>query len=193
MRYFPKQGGWIEVVIGSMFSGKTTELIRRCDRMSRAGRTVQIFSRDDRFATDSVVSHDRFSVSSTHAETASQILERLQWDADVIGVDEGQFYDEDLVRVCRKLAGKGKVVIIAGLDQDYRSQPFSVMINLVAEAEFVDKLTAVCVRCGNPAIRNYRKSTSEERIVIGADETYEALCRTCYETALDEERQQKLF
>ena len=193
MRYFPKQGGWIEVIIGSMFSGKTTELIRRCDRMRRAGRTVQIFSHDDRFATDSVVSHNRTSLASTHAETAAQIRDRMQWDAEVIGVDEGQFYDDELVPVCRQLAADGKMVIVAGLDQDFRSLPFSVMTNLVAEAEFVDKLCAVCVRCGNPAIRNYRKSENEERIVIGADETYQALCRICFEAALDEERQQKLF
>jgi thymidine kinase len=193
MRYFPKQAGWIEVIIGSMFSGKTTELIRRCDRMRRAGRKVQVFSRDRRFADNAVVSHDRREFACTYAETSQTIMERLDFSADVVAVDEGQFYDEGLVRVCRELAKTGKVVIVAGLDQDFRTEPFDVMLRLVAEAEFIDKLNAVCVRCGNPAMRNFRKSEQAERIVQGAADLYEALCRDCYDRAVDESKQRSLF
>lgn len=193
MRYLPTNGGWIEVIIGSMFSGKTTELIRRCDRMRRAGRRVQIFSRDRRFADNSVVSHDRRSLQATFAETSREILDRLDWKTEIVGIDEGQFYDENLVDTCKYLAKSGKVVVIAGLDQDYLAQPFSVMIRLITEAEYIDKLCAVCVRCGNPAIRNFRKAAGTDRILLGADESYEALCRQCYEKAIREDHQEELF
>lgn len=193
MRYFPNSAGWIEVIIGSMFSGKTTELIRRCDRMKRAGRRVQIFSRDTRYKEDAVVSHDKRSHFSTFAENSADIINNLDWKTDVVAIDEGQFYDDELLDVVKKLAGNGKIVIVAGLDQDYLCKPFSVMQNLVSEAEFVDKLNAVCTRCGNPAIRNFRKASDDERIMLGAEESYEALCRSCYEKAVKQLKQEELF
>jgi len=193
MRYFPNTAGWVELIMGSMFSGKTTELIRRVDRMRRAGRKVQIFTRDTRFGDDAVVSHDKKSYSSTYAKSSEDILKNLDWKTDVVAIDEGQFYDEGLIEVVKNLAANGKVVLVAGLDQDYLSKPFKVMLDLVAEAEFVDKLNAVCVRCGNPAIRNFRKIATEERIVLGASESYEALCRNCYAKAVKEDHQEELF
>ncbi len=193
MLYFPNHAGWIEVIIGSMFSGKTTELMRRIDRMRRAGRQVQVFSRDKRFQENAIVSHDKRSENATYAETAEDIRKRLSWKTEIIGIDEGQFYDEDLVSFCRCMALEQKVVIVAGLDQDFRTEPFNTMLRLVAEAESVTKLNAVCSRCGNPAIRNHRKTDSNERIVIGASEAYQALCRDCYEKALREGKQEELF
>ncbi|RJO74053.1 MAG: thymidine kinase [Myxococcales bacterium] len=193
MRYFTTTAGWIEVIVGSMFSGKTTELLRRLDRMRRAGRKVQVFSRDRRFAENAVVSHDRLHTPSTWAETSAEIEAQLKPDTDIVGVDEGQFYDEGLVDVCRRLAARGRVVIVAGLDQDWRTEPFMVMARLMAEAEFVTKLNAVCSRCGNPAIRNWRKAAGGERILLGAEESYQALCRGCYEVAVLESRQIEMF
>lgn len=192
MRYFPNETGWIEVIVGSMFSGKTTELLRRLDRYRRAGRAVQVFSRDTRYAQNAVVSHDQRKLDATYAETSRAILEALDWNTAIVGIDEGQFYDEGLVELCRRLALDGKIVIVAGLDQDFLTEPFGVMTRLLAEAEFVDKLTAVCQRCGNPAIRNFRKNQSGGRIVVGASEAYQALCRGCYEKAMKEGLQGEL-
>lgn len=193
MRYFPNETGWIEVVVGSMFSGKTTELLRRLDRYRRAGRHVQVFSRDTRYAEHAIVSHDRREAPATYAVTSDEIRERLDHRTQIVGIDEGQFYDEGLIRLCHELALDGKIIIVAGLDQDFRTEPFGVMTALMAEAEFVEKLAAVCQRCGNPAIRNFRKGASEERIVIGAADMYQALCRRCYEQALKEGLQGELF
>ncbi len=193
MRYLPSRGGWIEVIIGSMFSGKTTELIRRCDRWRRAGRKVQIFSSDTRFRESAVVSHNSHAEQSTYATTSKEILDNLDWAMDIIGVDEGQFYDAELSDTCKLLAENGKIVIVAGLDQDYMAKPFDIMLKLMVEAEYIDKLCAVCVRCGNPAIRNFRKTEQTDRIVLGAAEAYEALCRDCYTKAIAEMRQEELF
>ncbi len=173
--------GWIEVVCGSMFSGKTEELIRRLKRARIARQHVEIFkpSIDLRFAVDEVVSHDENVLSSTAVNTATQIL-LLADDADVVGVDEAQFFDIELVDVCQALARQGKRVIVAGLDQDYLGKPFEPVPQLMAVAEYVTKLHAVCVVCGSPANHSQRLTSGDDRVMIGARETYEPRCRACF-------------
>ncbi len=193
MRTFLNSAGFIDVIVGSMFSGKSTELLRRLDRYRRAGRRVQVFSCDRRYAENAVVSHDQRQLPALYAETAADLRHQLDWSAEVIGIDEGQFFDEALPDLCHELALDGKGVIVAGLDQDFQTEPFMVMNRLTAEAEFVTKLTAVCTRCGNPAIRNYRKGDESARIVLGAADHYQALCRSCYEQARKAGHQADLF
>ena len=173
--------GWIEVVCGSMFSGKTEELIRRLKRARIARQHVEIFkpSIDLRFAVDEVVSHDENVLSSTAVNTATQIL-LLADDADVVGIDEAQFFDLELVDVCQTLARQGKRVIVAGLDQDYLGKPFEPVPQLMAVAEYVTKLHAVCVVCGSPANHSQRLTSGDDRVMIGARETYEPRCRACF-------------
>src|SRR5690554_590457 len=173
--------GWIEVVCGSMFSGKTEELIRRLKRARIARQHVEIFkpSIDLRFAVDEVVSHDENVLSSTAVNTATQIL-LLADDADVVGIDEAQFFDIELVDVCQTLARQGKRVIVAGLDQDYLGKPFEPVPQLMAVAEYVTKLHAVCVVCGSPANHSQRLTSGDDRVMIGARETYEPRCRACF-------------
>ena len=180
-----RKAGWIEVVCGSMFSGKTEELIRRIRRASIARQRTEIFkpALDTRFAEEEVVSHDERSIRSTPVAAASQII-LLAMDADVVGIDEAQFFDEDLVDVCRELAAAGKRVIVAGLDQDYLGQPFEPMPQLMATAEYVTKLHAICVVCGNPANHSQRLVSGGGRVLLGAKEAYEPRCRDCFDLEL---------
>ena len=176
------QRGWIEVICGSMFSGKTEELIRRLRRARIARQRIEIFkpSMETRYSENEVVSHDENVMHSTAVDSAQHIL-RLAGDADVIGIDEAQFFDLDLVEVCDKLARTGKRVIVTGLDQDYMGRPFEPVPQLMAIAEHVTKLHAICVVCGAAANHSQRISVSEKRVMIGADESYEPRCRQCFE------------
>ncbi len=179
---FPKDIGWIEVICGCMFSGKTEELIRRVRRAQIAKQKVMIFKPkiDDRFSKDSVVTHNDQSFQSTIVEDAGAIP-ALAADAQVIGIDESQFFQENLIQVCEELANDGKRVIVAGLDQDYRGRPFDPMPQLLTVAEYIVKTLAICVVCGNPADRTQRKTNIHtERIAVGASEMYEARCRKCF-------------
>lgn len=177
----PKETGWIEVVAGCMFSGKTEELIRRLRRAQIAKQSVKIFKPkiDNRYSENKIVSHSEQSLSSEIVSSAQEILE-LSKDAQVIGIDEAQFYDADLADICNKLADDGKRVIVAGLDQDYRGLPFEPMPQLLAIAEYITKTLAICVNCGNPADRTQRKVKSADRVLVGASDSYEARCRKCH-------------
>lgn len=177
----PKETGWIEVIAGCMFSGKTEELIRRMRRAQIAKQSVKIFKPkiDNRYSESKIVSHSEQSLPSEVVSSAQEILE-LSKDAQVIGIDEAQFYESDLVEVCNNLADQGKRVIIAGLDQDYRGIPFEPMPQLLAVAEYITKTLAICVNCGNPADRTQRKIKSADRVLVGAADSYEARCRKCH-------------
>ncbi len=174
--------GWIEVICGSMFSGKTEEVIRRLRRAQFARQRVEIFkpALDRRFSRQEVVSHDENTIPSTPVDTAAQIL-LLAGEADVVAVDEAQFFGMELVDVCERLARGGKRVIVAGLDQDYRGQPFEPIPQLMAVAEHVTKLHAICVVCGAPANHSQRLTQSDQRVVLGAKDAYEPRCRRCFE------------
>jgi thymidine kinase len=174
--------GQIEIICGSMFSGKTEELIRRLRRAQIAKQRVAIFKPriDTRYSETEIVSHNEQKIPSTVVETAEQIL-LFSSEADVIGVDEAQFFDTYLVEVCQTLANEGKRVIVAGLDTDYRGVPFEPIPQLLAIAEYITKTLAVCVKCGAPANRTQRISNTGERVLVGATDFYEARCRKCYE------------
>jgi thymidine kinase len=174
--------GWIEVISGCMFSGKTEELIRRIRRAQIAKLKVAIFKPriDTRYSESHIVSHDDQSIGSTVVDDAEEIL-KLARDAQVVGVDEGQFFKMNLVNVCEQLANEGKRVIVAGLDQDYRGKPFEPMPQLLSVAEYISKTLAICVVCGNPADRTQRITHSSERVLVGAKDVYEARCRNCFE------------
>lgn len=173
--------GWVEVVCGSMFSGKTEELIRRMKRAQYAGLNVEIFkpSVDTRFSKRYVVSHDKNEIASTPIQNSAEIL-MLANEIEVIGIDEAQFFDLGLVNVVEELANKGSRVIIAGLDMDYLGEPFGPMPMLLARAEYVTKLHAICMECGNLASRSYRFTAEEEQLILGEKNNYEPLCRPCY-------------
>jgi thymidine kinase len=177
----PRNTGWIEVIAGCMFSGKTEELIRRIRRAEIARQRVAIFKPriDNRFSSDHIVSHSEARLLSTVVEKSSDILSRSM-DAQVIGVDEGQFFDHGIVDVAEQLANDGKRVIIAGLDQDYRGKPFEPMPQLLAVAEYITKTLAICMVCGNPADRTQRTTDAQERVLVGAKDAYEARCRRCF-------------
>ena len=176
-----QRSGWIEVVCGSMFSGKTEELIRRLKRAKIANQKVEIFKPkvDNRYDETKVVSHDANSILSTPIEHSSKLLKMTE-GVNVVGIDEAQFFDMDLPDVCQKLALKGIRVIVAGLDMDFRGKPFGPMPNLLAVAEYITKVHAICQHCGNLATHSYRLVTKSDTIVLGEKETYEARCRTCY-------------
>jgi len=178
---FPGTGS-IEVIVGSMYSGKTEELIRRLRRAQIARQRVEIFKPaiDDRYARDAIVSHSELRIPSRSVKNAKEILKHAH-EAQVIGIDEGQFLGAGLVDVCEKLAGMGKRVIVAGLDQDYRARPFEPMPQLLAIAEYITKTLAICVVCGAPANRTYRKMQRGGRVVVGGAEIYEARCRRCFD------------
>ena len=173
--------GWIEVVCGSMFSGKTEELIRRLKRVKIANLRVEIFKPaiDVRYDEIKIVSHDTNAIQSTPIDNSQKILLMAQ-DVDVIGVDEAQFFDDQLPTVCDQLAYRGIRVIVAGLDMDYLSNPFGPMPAILAKADFVTKLHAICVKCGNIANYTYRKVPNEEQVMLGAMDVYEPRCRVCY-------------
>ena len=178
---FPSTG-WIEVIAGCMFSGKTEELIRRIRRAQIARQQVAIFKPkiDNRYSSDHIVSHSEAKLLSTVVERSAEIPP-LARDAQVVGIDEGQFFDLGLVDVAEQLANEGKRVIIAGLDQDYRGKPFEPMPQLLAVAEYITKTLAICVVCGNPADRTQRTTSANERVLVGAKDSYEARCRRCFE------------
>jgi thymidine kinase len=179
--------GWIEVICGSMFSGKSEELIRRLRRAQIARQRVQIFKPkvDNRFSEDHIVSHSDMKIKSQLVTQPREILDLLDGRTQVIGIDEGQFFDMDLVDVCNKLADAGKRVIVAGLDQDYRGKPFDPMPQLLAIAEYITKTLAICVRCGAPANRTQRLVDNTDLLLVGATDAYEARCRLCFEPPLD--------
>ncbi len=173
--------GSIEVIAGSMFSGKTEELIRRLRRAMFAGLKVEIFkpSIDVRYSEDRVVSHDEKSIISTPVENASSIL-LLASGVEVVGIDEAQFFDGSLVEVCTRLADAGTRVIVAGLDMDFAGNPFGPMPALMAVAEYISKVHAICVRCGNLANYSYRKVKDDKIVMLGEKDIYEPICRSCY-------------
>jgi thymidine kinase len=174
--------GWIEVIAGSMFSGKSEELIRRLRRARIARQKVQVFKPqlDTRFSHDHIVSHSEMKHESSNVTTAAEILARVDRATEVVGIDEGQFFDNELVAVANELARRGVRVIIAGLDQDYTGRPFEPMPQLLAVAEYITKTHAICVRCGQPANYSQRTFDSEERVAVGAGGMYEARCRRCF-------------
>ncbi len=173
--------GWIEVICGSMFSGKTEELIRRLKRAQFAKQKVEIFKPevDKRYDENEVVSHDANSIHSTPVPNSSNIL-ILADDIEVVGVDEAQFFDMGLVEVCNQLANRGIRVIVAGLDMDYRGKPFGPIPSLLATAEYVTKVHAICMKCGELANHSHRFLEKDELVVLGEKESYEPLCRKCY-------------
>lgn len=177
----PKDTGWIEVICGCMFSGKTEELIRRLKRAEIAKMNVKIFKPmiDNRYSLNEIVSHSEKSMPSELVENANEILEKAK-DAQIVGIDEAQFFNEDLIKVCEQLANDGKRVIVAGLDQDYQGIPFDPIPQLLGIAEYITKTLAICVECGNPANRTQRKVASSERVLVGAADSYEARCRKCH-------------
>lgn len=177
----PKETGWIEVIAGCMFSGKTEELIRRLRRAKIAKQTVKIFKPriDNRYSSTEIVSHSEQSLPSIIIDDIKEVLKHSD-DAQVIGIDEAQFFTNDIVDICNELANRGKRVIIAGLDQDYRGIPFDPMPQLLAIAEYITKTLAICVVCGNPADKTQRKTNTSERVVVGAADIYEARCRKCH-------------
>ncbi len=180
-----RQTGWIEVVCGSMFSGKTEELIRRLKRARFARQSVEIYKPavDARYSVSEVISHDENSIPSEVVDSAGQIL-LMVGKADVVGIDEAQFFDEDLVEVCQTLARDGRRVIVAGLDQDYLGRPFEPMPQIMAIAEYVTKLHAVCVVCGSPANHSQRIVADRSRVLLGATDVYEPRCRDCFDPDL---------
>jgi thymidine kinase len=180
--------GSIEVITGSMFSGKTEELIRRLRRAQFAGLKVEIFkpSLDKRYSETRVVSHDEKSITSTPVDHASSIL-LFAGDVNVVGIDEAQFFDNSIVEVCNKLADNGVRIVIAGLDMDFMGNPFGPMPELLAIAEYVTKVHAICMRCGNLAQYSFRKSEEDQVVVLGEKDKYEPLCRTCYNKAFGKE------
>lgn len=175
--------GWIEVIVGPMFSGKSEELIRRLRRAEIARQRVQIFKPaiDKRYAVSEIVSHSGLGINSVPVSDASEIVARVDARTEVVGIDEAQFLGEPLLDVCTNLANLGKRVIVAGLDTDFLGRPFEPMPRLLAISEEITKLLAICVRCGNPAVHTQRLVASSDLIVVGAAGTYEARCRRCFE------------
>lgn len=173
--------GWIEVICGSMFSGKTEELIRRLNRAKIARQRIQIFkpALDKRYHDENIVSHNDNSIRSIPVQTSIEIID-LAEDCEVVGLDEAQFFDEKIVDVCTLLADSGKRVIVAGLDMDYMGKPFGCMPQLMAVAEYVTKVHAICMVCGEVASHSYRLSPSNERVLLGETDLYEARCRRCF-------------
>lgn len=185
VRRHPNQG-WIEVITGSMFSGKSEELIRRVRRAQIARQRVQVFKPqfDNRYAEGHVVSHSDLRIPSENAASARALLEAVKTETEIVGIDEGQFFDLELPMVCNQLADEGKRVIVAGLDQDYLGKPFEPMPQLLAIAEYITKTLAICMVCGNPANHTQRLVASSDRVLLGAQGTYEARCRQCFDPLL---------
>jgi thymidine kinase len=178
--------GWIEVITGSMFSGKSEELIRRLRRAQIARRKVQIFKPkiDNRFSENHIISHSEMRIESVNVSASRELLEQVLPDTEVVGIDEGQFFDPELPAVCNTLADQGKRVIVAGLDQDYLGKPFEPMPQLLSIAEYITKTLAICMVCGAPANHTQRLVVSSERVLVGAQGTYEARCRHCFDPRL---------
>jgi thymidine kinase len=182
--------GWIEVICGSMFSGKTEELIRRITRARIANLRVEIYKPavDTRYHETEVVSHNSNAVSSIPVSSSLNILLMCQ-DADVVGIDEAQFFDAELVYVCETLAQKGIRVMVAGLDMDYLGKPFGPMPALMAIAEYVTKVNAICMVCGDLATHSFRKTTNTNQVMLGEKDTYEARCRHCFNEGMANQKQ----
>ena len=178
--------GWIEVITGSMFSGKSEELIRRLRRAQIARRKVQIFKPriDNRYSNDHITSHSAMQIEAENVSSSRELLEKVREDTEVVGIDEGQFFDPELPAVCTMLADQGKRVIVAGLDQDYLGKPFEPIPQLLAIAEYITKTLAICMVCGAPANHTQRLVASTERVLVGAQGTYEARCRHCFDPRL---------
>ena len=178
--------GWIEVITGSMFSGKSEELIRRIRRAQIARLKVQVFKPviDDRYSADHIVSHSDMRIASTNVRNSDEVIRLVEDDTEVVGIDEGQFFDLNLPAACNTLADRGKRVIVAGLDQDYLGRPFEPMPQLLAIAEYITKTLAICMVCGDPANHTQRLVQSGERVLVGAGGTYEARCRHCFDPNL---------
>ncbi len=174
--------GWIEVIAGAMFSGKSEELIRRLRRAKIARQKVQVFKPeiDSRFSNDHIVSHSEMRHESSNVRSVAELLAKLEPDTEVVGVDEAQFFDNELIEVANQLAKRGVRVIIAGLDQDYTGKPWEPMPQLLAIAEYITKTHAICMKCGQPANYSQRTFESEERVAVGAMGMYEARCRRCF-------------
>jgi thymidine kinase len=183
--------GWIEVICGPMFSGKSEELIRRLRRAMIARKRVEVFKPaiDDRYSADEIVSHGDSRMTSVVVKDAEDIMTRIDWRSEVIGIDEGNFMGPKLVDVAQNLADSGKQVIIAGLDTDYMGRPFAPVPELLALAESITKTLAICVRCGNPAKHTQRLRGSDDLIVVGAADMYEARCRRCFEPGIPKQRE----
>ena len=181
--------GWLEVICGCMFSGKTEELIRRINVLSYARKNILVFKPkiDDRYSTTEIASHAGSKVPCIVISEAKEILNHVNYDTDVVAIDEVQFFDEDVVDICEYLADSGLRVMVAGLDKDFRGEPFGVLPDLLTRAEFVTKLTAVCAKCGAPATRTQRiingkpASFNDPIVLVGAKEAYEPRCRHCHE------------
>jgi thymidine kinase len=178
--------GWIEVIVGPMFSGKSEELIRRMRRAEIARQRVQIFKPiiDQRYSANEIVSHSGLGIASDLVQSTGEVLEKVEPRTEVVGIDEAQFLGEGLVEACMKMADMGKRVIVAGLDTDFLGRPFEPIPRLLAVAEEITKLLAICVRCGNPAVHTQRMVASGDLIVVGAAGMYEARCRRCFEPQL---------
>lgn len=181
----PLQSGWIEVICGSMFSGKTEELIRRIRRAEIAKQKVALFkpALDNRYSETHIVSHDMRKIKAISVKNTSELLE-LSRPYEIVGIDEAQFFGISLVHACQQLADEGKRVIVSGLDQDYMGEPFEPMPQLLAIAEYITKNLAICMACGAPANRNQRLTKSKERVVLGGKDAYEARCRRCHKLDL---------
>jgi thymidine kinase len=173
--------GWIEIICGSMFSGKTEELIRRLTRARIARQRVEIFKPaiDTRYDENNVVSHNENAITSTPVQASAQILLYAN-NVDVVGIDEAQFFDDELISVCNKLANSGVRVIVAGLDMDFSGKPCGPIPSLLATAEYVTKVHAICMQCGNLAHYSHRKTADEKQVMLGETDSYEPLCRDCY-------------
>jgi thymidine kinase len=178
--------GWIEVITGSMFSGKSEELIRRIRRAQIARQKVQVFKPlvDNRYGHDHIVSHSDMRIPSTNVSSSDEVVAQVAEDTEVVGIDEGQFFDLNLPAACNTLADRGKRVIVAGLDQDYLGRPFEPMPQLLAIAEYITKTLAICMVCGEPANHTQRLVASGERVLVGAGGFYEARCRHCFDPTL---------
>jgi thymidine kinase len=183
--------GWIEVICGPMFSGKSEELIRRLRRAMIARKRVEVFKPviDDRYSADEIVSHGDSRMNSVTVRDAAGIMEQIDWRTEVVGIDEGNFMGPGLVDIAGRLADSGKQVIIAGLDTDYMGRPFAPIPEMLALAESITKTLAICVRCGNPAKHTQRLRGSDDLIVVGAADMYEARCRRCFEPGIPKQRE----
>ena len=183
--------GWIEVICEPMFSGKSEELIRRLRRAMIARKRVAVFKPkiDDRYSAEEIVSHGDLRMQSQVIKDAGEMLERIDWRAEVVGVDEANFMGPQLIEVAQRLADSGKQVIVAGLDTDYMGRPFAPIPDLLAHAESITKTLAICVRCGNPAKHTQRLRGSDDLIVVGAADMYEARCRRCFEPGIPKQQE----
>ncbi len=187
MTITPTDSGWIELICGPMFSGKTEELIRRLVRAKIAKQKVEIFkpSIDNRYSEEDIVSHNKRIIKSIAVKSPDDILKH-QSEADVIGIDEAQFFDDSIVDVVRKLANDGKRIIVAGLEKDYKGRPFGPMPELLIEAEYITKVLSICMRCGNPANYSQRLSSDTGQVLVGEADKYEARCRNCFNHEIEE-------